>query len=294
MKRFFTYVFSIISVVVLSACNQLGLAIVNLPSGFDANKEIHDVAFGSHSQTLNIHLPEGTKANDAKPVLIFFYGGRWTDGSKEQYRFVGSRFAKHGYITVIPDYRKYPDVKFPEFVKDNADAVAWVQDNIAQYGGDPENIYLMGHSAGAMNAALLAADERYLKNAGANISSIRAFAGLAGPYDFEPDAEDLKDMFGPPNNYPNMQVTTFIDGNEPPMFLLWGEDDTTVYLSNLEKLQKGIQDKNGEVQSKIYPDLDHVGIIKVLTWVYKNTASVENDILDFFAAHSPYKDDQKN
>lgn len=283
--KFLKFVFLPLFSLLLYGCSQAGFAVVNAPASFDGNSEIKDIGFGNHNQKLDIYVPKNTAQTGAHPVLIFIYGGRWTDGYKSQYRFIGSKFSSNGYITVIPDYRKYPQVKFPDFVEDNAQAVAWVEKNIAQYGGNPNQIYLMGHSAGALNAALLSADERYLKNAGADISNIKAFAGLAGPYSFTPDEPDLMDMFGPPENYPNMQVTSFIEGNEPPMLLLHGGKDTTVYLSNLQKLEKEIGEKGGAVKTNIYPELDHTGIIKVFTWVYKDSANVEGDILNWFENH---------
>jgi len=151
-------------------------------------------------------------------VLMFI-----ADGDKSYYRFVGSHLAKHGYVVVVPNYRTYPDVKFPTFVEDTAQAIAWVSENISQYGGDATRINLMGHSSGAHMAALVAADTRYLRAFDKMPAVINSVVGLSGPYDFTPREADLVDMFGPPENFPNMVVTNFIDGDEPPVFLLWGD-----------------------------------------------------------------------
>ena len=186
-------------------------------------------------------------------------------------------------MVVIPDYRKYPSVRFPVFVQDGAKALAWTYDNIKSYGGAPSRIHVAGHSAGAHIGALLTADARYLANEGKKRSKvIRSFAGLAGPYDFVPDEPDLEDMFGPPENYPLMQVTTFIDGKQPPMLLLYGAADTDVAPYNLERLQRRIKAAGGRVESIIYPDTDHIDILLALSWLKSDDAPVLADMIKFF------------
>ena len=183
---------------------------------------------------------------------------------------------------VIPDYRKYPQVKFPVFVEDSAKAVAWTKANIVAYGGDASRLFLLGHSAGAHIASLLVTDAHYLQAVGMKSAELRAFAGLAGPYAFTPDEKDLKDMFGPPENYPNMQAPTFVSGNEPPMLLLWGDADDAVGRFNLEKLQSAIQAKHGNVQSKIYPGIGHVEIVGAFSRIWRDKAPVLEDVDAFF------------
>ncbi|MCW4628164.1 alpha/beta hydrolase [Marinomonas rhodophyticola] len=161
-------------------------------------------------------------------------------------------------------------------------AVAWTYRNIADYQGDPERLYIAGHSAGAHIGALVTADKHYLEANGLSPLIIKGFAGLSGPYDFVPLEEDYKDMFGPPENYPNMQVPTFIDGTEPPMLLLWGADDTLVGKSNMDKLIEKIQAEKGQVESKVYEDVDHVGMVSSLMWFFKSKAPIAQDINDFF------------
>jgi hypothetical protein len=114
---------------------------------------------------------------------------------------------------------------------------------------------------------------------------INGFAGLAGPYDFVPDAPDLKDMFGPPENYPKMRVTSYVDGKEPPMLLLWGAKDEAVWERNLKLLKEKIEAEKGIVETKIYPDLNHVGIISGFTWFLKGKSPVMDDVDNFFNKH---------
>lgn len=247
---------------------------------------VHDVSYGPLPlQKLDIYVPADFRRKNLD-VIVFFYGGRWTSGAKENYRFVGAAFTDKGFIVVIPNYQKYPQVRFPVFVEDGAKALAWVHDNIATYHGNPQRIHVAGHSAGAHIGALLAADAHYLAREGNSRSLvIHDFAGLAGPYAFTPDEADLEDMFGPPKNYPNMQVTTFIDGKQPPMLLLYGDADTTVRYANLEKLEQRIKQKGGVVYSKIYHDVDHAGLVGALSWFNPHHAPVVGDIATFFRSN---------
>jgi acetyl esterase/lipase len=271
------------SLLVLGGCTSAGLAALNLPSRFNDGQIVTDVSYGTGAgDKLDIYIPANS-ADKKLDVVVFFYGGRWSSGAKEDYRFAGTAFSDRGFITVIPDYRKYPVVKFPTFVEDSAKAVSWVYDHIDAYGGDPHRIHLAGHSAGAHIGALIAADSHYLAALGKKRSDvIQDFAGLAGPYSFTPDEPDLMDMFGPPGNYPKMQVTTFIDGTQPPMLLLRGDKDTTVKRENLDKLQAKIHEKGGCGRSIIYTDIDHVDILVALSWAGKRGADVADDIAKFF------------
>lgn len=268
----------------LGGCTRLGLELANLPVRLGGTPVVRDLAYGPDAlHRLDIYRPATSVAN--APVLVFFYGGRWTDGSKAMYPFVGGAFADRGYVTVIVDHRKYPQVRFPEFVHDGARALAWVHDHIDRFGGDPGRMFVAGHSSGAHIASLLAADERYLQIWGKQTDIVQAFAGLAGPYDFIPDDADLVDMFGPPERYPQMQTTTFIDGDEPPMLLLWGEADSAVWQRNLDRLAQRIRERSGRVETRIYPRLDHVGIVASLTWFMRNRRPVFEDMLQFFDRH---------
>ncbi|MGH8336669.1 MAG: alpha/beta hydrolase [Gammaproteobacteria bacterium] len=267
----------------LPGCEKAGFAIANLPSAFANGGVTTGVAYGPQPwQKLDIYVPP-SPGNRQLDTIVFFYGGRWTTGSREDYRFVGQMFADKGFITVIPDYSKYPAVRFPAFVEDGARALAWVHDHISGYHGDPRKIHVAGHSAGAHIGALLSADPHYLAAYHKSTQEVIAsFAGLAGPYDFVPDEPDLVDMFGPPVRFPKMQVPTFITGHEPPMLLLWGAEDTTVRRYNLDKLQSAIESKSGQVRTIIYPGTDHVNIVAALSWLNPARAPVADDMVRFF------------
>lgn len=261
-----------------SSCTYLGLRAINLPSHFKGYDRAHDITFlEDYNLKLDIYSPKGAQAKDY-PVLVFFYGGRWTTGRRQDYRFIADQFVECGYVVVIPDYRKYPDVKFPAFIDDGAAAVNWVHDNIAHYGGDQNRILVSGHSAGAHIGALLIADQNYLNDG----VKVRAFAGLAGPYAFIPDEPDLIDMFGPEENYPNIQVPTFVNGDEPPMLLQYGEQDDLVAAFNHERLEKALRDENQDIRVITYSEFDHVGLLTALSWVRDRDNRVAEDMDSFF------------
>lgn len=233
-------------------------------------------------QQLDIYVPAKERAGP-HPVIVFAYGGRWQSGSREEYAFVGHAFAKRGYVVVIPDYRQYPAIRFPAFVEDVAAATAWTTRNIASYGGDPDQLNLIGHSAGAQIMALIAADPRYLKahNLDSRIT-VRRVVGLSGPYDFIPEAQDVKAIF-PPESYHDMKVTSFITGKESPMLLLHGDDDTAVATYNHERLAKKILTTGGQVKVITYPKIDHIWIIGALTWFSPHGSRIIEDIDQFLA-----------
>ncbi len=254
---FFYKLLTLPLLLVSTACTQVGLAVINAPAGPTSGYTLTSKAYGPlPRQQLDIYTPTAPAATP-REVIVFFYGGRWSSGERSDYRFVGSRLAQMGFTVVIPDYRLYPQVKFPAFVEDGAGAVNWVAANM-----QPAHIYVAGHSAGAHIGSLLATDRRYGVQ-----DKITAFAGLAGPYHFTPDAKDLMDMFGPPENYPQMQATTFVTGKEPPMLLMHGDADSTVKAFNHERLAAAITAKDGAVEVKTYPGLGHVGIVTAFSWL---------------------------
>ena len=269
----------------VAACGQAKFVAVNVPASFIGGEVVQNIAYGTHSENkMDIYLP-ANKA-DGTPSVVFFHGGRWTDGNKDQYKFVGKTMAQIGYITIVPSTRSYPEVKFPLFIEDAALAVKKAHDLLPSYGGNPDNMFLMGHSSGAHVAAMVATDDKYIQAAGGRIQDIAGFAGLAGPYDFVPEAQDIKNIFSTTqDNYGRMQVSTFIDGTEAPMLLLHGSNDQQVKIANLEKLERKINAEGGAVSTKIYPDLDHVDLIRDFTWLDVSGVDIPRDVDTFFKAN---------
>ncbi len=216
-----------------------------------------------HQLKLDVFTPQ--TARNA-PTIVFFGGRRWNLGSKDEYRFVGQTLASQGFVVVIPDYRKYPKVRFPAFVEDAARAVKWVHENVARYGGSPDKMFVMGHSAGAHMAALLALNAEFLKPVGLTPQNLRGMIGLAGPYDFMPITDpQLRDVFAPPEQYELSQPIYYVDGRNPPMLLVHGEDDQDVWVKNTRNLAKAIADAGGPVDTLIYDKLSHSCAVAALS-----------------------------
>ena len=200
---------------------------------------IADLAYGEDPrQRLDVYLPPLPQAGAAatgspRPLVVFWHGGRWSSGDKNDYRFVGAALAGIGCVAVLPDYRLYPQVKMPGFMDDAARAARWAFMHAADYRADPQRFFLMGHSAGAQMAALLALDRHYFADLGGPIPRVAGMIGLSGPYDFLPLTEaDTSDMFGPPSRYPESQPINFVRPDAPPMLLVVGACDKTVLPKN--------------------------------------------------------------
>jgi len=128
----------------------------------------------SPAQIVDVYAPD--RAADA-PVVVFIHGGSWRTGDPDMYAFVGAALAARGIVTVLAGYRLYPQATYPAFLQDSARAVAFARDYAAGFGGNPACLFVMGHSAGAYNALMLALDPRWLAPGTALVGAI----GLAGP-----------------------------------------------------------------------------------------------------------------
>ena len=228
-------------------------------------------------------------AHSRRPVLIFFYGGSWVSGRRQDYGFVGRAYASCGFITIIPDYRKVPQVRFPAFIQDGAAAVRWAHDNIARYGGDPERIVLVGHSAGAYIAVMLALDGRYLAADGLMPGTIRAVAALAGPYDFYPFTwPEAQAALGNAPDPRQTQPIHFVRRNAPPLWLATGMEDRTIAPRNsfaLAAREKAVG--AASVTVRPFRGLDHTDLVKALARPFRSSAPVLRESSAFLYARAP-------
>ncbi|NIJ09548.1 acetyl esterase/lipase [Sphingomonas vulcanisoli] len=254
------------------------------PNESSARRVATGVPFApGNSGDLDIWAPP-IAAGAHKPVLIFFYGGAWVKGRRQDYGFVGRAYAAKGFVVVLPDYRKVPDVRFPAFMQDGATAVRWVHDNIARYGGDPDRIVLAGHSAGAYNAIMLALDSRYLRSAGVDPGVIKAAAGLAGPYDFYPfDSARAVAAMGNAPDPGQTQPITFARKDAPPLWLGTGTADTEVKPRNaiaLAHREKALGSTDTVLQE--YPGFSHNDMIMAVSKPFRTKGPVLDDTVRFF------------
>lgn len=274
-----------LSIGLLVVCGCSRAEILNLTIPRDGYTVKRDIAYGNEPrQKLDIYVPDGIK--EPRAVIVFFYGGSWQKGSREVYRFVGQAFATKGYITVVADYRLYPEVKYPAFIEDGALAFAWVHKNIVQYGGDPKKLFLAGHSAGAYNAVMLATNETFLKKAGADPHWVRGAIGMAGPYDFLPfTSADIKDIFSTDEDV-KTQVITYVKPHLPPMLLATGEQDKDVGPRNTQNMVAKLKANSDTVTERIYPGIAHIGIILSLADGFRNKSPMLDDIDHFIRENS--------
>lgn len=241
---------------------------------------VRDVAYGAGPRRkLDIYVPDDLKS--PAPVLLFFHGGAWQGGARTDYLAFGQAFAGEGIVTVVADYRLYPEVTYPAFVADGAQALAWVHAHIAKHGGDASRIFVCGHSAGAYNAVMLACEPDFLRRAGGDLSWIRGVIGIAGPYDFLPlrDASYI-DIFHGANNRDAMPVN-HVDGVRPPMLLAWGTGDHTVHAVNIDRMEARLKRVGSRVETRRYPGVSHIGIILSLAHGFRGRTTLHRDMLAF-------------
>lgn len=272
----------------LASAGCTPLQLLGAVAGRDAGPaRAASAAYGPHPrQGLDAYVPAAVPAGGA-PVAVFFYGGSWDSGSRAEYDFVGTALAAQGFVTVVPDYRLYPEVRFPDFLDDSARAVRWARDNAARFGGDGRRIVLVGHSAGAYNAAMLALDRTYLRRAGVPAGAVRAFAGLSGPYDFLPLEEGPgQNVFGAAPDKAATQPITFAGPGAPPAYLATGDQDTTVRPRNTISLAARLRRAGVAVQERVYPGLDHRDTLLALTVLFRAKAPILDEMSAFLRSRT--------
>jgi len=245
----------------LAGCSALDVINHLSPDrSFDATS---DVPYGPlPRQRLDIYQPTG--AEGAAPLVVFFYGGGWRNGSKADYEFIASAMTDAGIAVAIPDYRLFPDVSFPAFVEDGAAALAWLVENARDYGIDTNRIFVMGHSAGAHIAACIALDPTYLRANGLERSTITGFIGLSGPYDFLPiESGYLLDVF-PASTREQSQPINLVSAAAPPTLLIHGTSDSTVRIANSRKLERRLHAAGVPVEFRAYNGASHARVVMAI------------------------------
>ncbi len=253
-----------------------------VPVDGSVERVAESLAYGPDArQRLDVYRPAGGGAG--LPVLVFCYGGAWDSGDRQNYDFVGRTFAAQGYLTIVFDYRLVPETRYPGFVEDTAAAVAWASRHAGDYGGDPSRVFLVGHSAGAYNVAMVALEPRFLSAHGLSPSLIAGVAGLAGPYDFLPlDDPATIAAFSAYPDLARTQPVNLVTEESPPFLLLTGDADTTVgpyHSRNLAQRLDEARVPNGLI---LYPSLQHADVLTALSRPLRWRAPVLEDIIRFF------------
>jgi acetyl esterase/lipase len=270
----------LLSTLLLAGCHATFFGTVNAVQPKEDVVAHRDNVFDTtDGLSLDVYAPAHA---DHAPVVVYFYGGDWTTGKRQWYRWVGEALATQGIVAMIPDYRHWPAVRMDGFLHDGAEAVRWAHDHAAVFGGDPSRLFVMGHSAGGHIAAMLAVDKQWLGTVGMKPRDLAGFIGVAGAYDFLPlDEPQYVGMFGTtPEEQSRSQPINFVDGDEPPALLLQGEEDTEVFPSEAISMEGRYRQMGEPVELKLYAGLGHEGVVFALGPLHRK-APVMRDVAAF-------------
>ena len=250
------------------------------------------LAYGSGPrQRFDLYQPDAaTRAASpgAVPLVVFVYGGSWNRGERADYRFVAEALARRGVAVAVVDYRLYPEVTYPTFLEDVAQAVDHALAHAAAWGADPQRVFLMGHSAGAYNVAMMALDPRWLAAVGRRPAELAGWIGLAGPYDFLPIREpDVKPVFHHPDTPIDSQpiVHARLAQAPRPAFLAAPLKDALVNPErSTAQMAARLAERGGAVTLRRYAALDHVTMIGAFAWPVDRLAPVREAVIEFVRA----------
>ncbi|MFA9477681.1 alpha/beta hydrolase [Phycisphaerales bacterium AB-hyl4] len=253
--------------VALVGCDTVGMMALhgtNLLARTGAYTHEGDVVYGPLDRHhLDVYTP--TMGEPPYPVVVFIHGGDWSDGypDKDMYRFVGDALTSRGIVAVVPNYRRFPTARFPDFIEDAAQALVWTYENVEAFGGDPDGIFLMGHSAGAHIGSMVALNDRYLREVGGDRSWIRGFVGMAGPYSFPymDDNDAFVEVFGAKDAYPRSQPINYVAGDAPPTLLVHGAKDDRVPLETMIRMAQQMDAVGAPAETITYENLCHIMVL---------------------------------
>lgn len=269
-----------------SGCSTLGLFNQFTPKDKGVRLAQRALSFGPHPrQSLDLYLPDAPVARPI-PLIVFFYGGGWDSGRKEDYAWAAHALASLGYAVAVPDYRLVPDVHFPAFIEDSAAAIAALQNKADQWGLAPRRVALIGHSAGGYNAMMTGLNTRYLEQAGGDPTGIRAIIGLAGAYSFlplvHPGAIAAMGKWPVPEE---TQPATFARADAPKVMVIWSEADTVIEPRNVRELKAAITAVGGSLSEIHYPGLSHQDLVAALSVPFRKKAPMRADIQTFLTRY---------
>ena len=270
----------------LAGCSAAGLLDATVPRGSYTGRE--GVPYGDDArQQLDVFLPLGS--GPPRPLVVFFYGGSWTRGERADYRFVGEALASHGVAAIVADYRLSPQARYPQFLEDCARAVKWAFDHAPELGVDTQRIHLMGHSAGAYNAAMLALDARWLAAVGLAPHRLAGWIGVAGPYDFLPIVNpDAQVAFNWPGTPPESQPIAHVSAGAPRALLLAAsQDDKVNPQRSTVGLARRLREAGAPVRHKLYERVGHITVLAAMARPLHWLAPVLPDVLAFLERPAP-------
>jgi acetyl esterase/lipase len=231
---------------------------------------------------LDLFLPKGKKEF---PVMFFVHGGAWVHGDKGTFLYsnLGRFFASQGIGVVVTNYRLSPGVKHPEHIKDVARAFAWTVKNIEKYGGQPDQIFICGHSAGGHLVALLATDESYLKAEGLSFKNIKGVISISGVYEIP--AKVMPPVFGTDEEVAKKaSPTNNVKAGLPPFLIVYADKDLKYCDKEpAQKFYEALKAKGDDATICEIPDSNH--ILTLLTAMSADGA-VGLKVLEFIHART--------
>ncbi|WP_034383290.1 alpha/beta hydrolase [Deinococcus sp. YIM 77859] len=227
---------------------------------------------------LDVYAP--AQARNA-PVVLFVHGGSWQGGDKAGHRFVGESLARAGYVTGVMNYRLAPQHRYPTYIQDTAAALRWLRDHARRFGGNPNNLFVVGHSAGAFNAVEAVDNARWLREAGVPITAVRGVIGIAGPYSYDFRQYPSRVAF-PENATPDeVMPDRHVRPDAPPHLLLVAANDTTVHPQNALNLEAALQRAGVPVTRTVLPRVNHITIVAALARPLTFLGGTRQAVIDF-------------
>jgi acetyl esterase/lipase len=282
----------------LTACSAVDVLNATVPTG--TYRLIASLPYAAHPrQQVDVYMPTQSLSDRAlaaggSPMVVFFYGGSWSSGDRADYRFIGEALASQGMVVAVADYRLSPDVRYPVFVQDSALVMRWAFDNAEKYGANPAKVFVMGHSAGAYNAAMLALDKRWLGAVDLSPEKLAGWIGLAGPYDFLPIG-DRKTQVAfewpntPADSQPMFHVGSATATSAPALLLAPTNDNAVNTQRSTVTLAQRLKSSGVRVESELYDSVGHVTLIAAMASVLRGKAPVLERVSAFVKANARIK-----
>lgn len=241
---------------------------------------------------LDVYAPK--KPSSTKlPVVVFIHGGSWNSGNKNLYAFIGRRLAKQGVVAVIINYRLAPAVQVPAMADDCAQAVCWTSQHIAEFGGDSNRIFVMGHSAGGGLAALLATDDQLFSRIGLAKNPIKGAilddaAGLdmfdyLTKMEYPNDQQYLVPYGKDPAVWRAVSPMYYVNDHTSPMLMYSGERTYPSITSSSQRFHRRLLDHRVKHDYKILPGKKHIAMVTQLFWQHN---IIYQELLRFVGAES--------
>jgi arylformamidase len=217
-----------------------------------------DVPYGKDpKQRLDVYFPQ--KASNA-PVLLFLHGGGFREGDRKQYGYVAEPFAKQGIITVVASYRLTPQSAHPAQSDDAKAAVAWIYRNIAKRGGNPNAIYISGHSAGAILTADIGADLSWLDQMKIPRAAVRGIVPISGPYDLVGGWKELSEYVPTQEAAASASALRHVNAPAPVAIVAYGSLEER-FMGTSADLVKALEAKGAKASLLVLDGKDHAGTV---------------------------------